>query len=107
VETDIAQFSTDARFDAAVGRYILQFLPDPAATLRAFAQRIRPGGTIAFQEGSFAPFVALSAHLPLWSAGVSLLHETAALSGVNTEMGPALHKIFQDAGVRVGNQIRT
>jgi ubiquinone/menaquinone biosynthesis C-methylase UbiE len=98
-ETDIAHFSTDASFDAAVGRYILQFLPDPVATLRSLAQRVRPGGAIAFQECSFTPFLALSRHLPLWSACVSLLHEAAVRYGVNVEMGPALHKAFQDAGL--------
>jgi ubiquinone/menaquinone biosynthesis C-methylase UbiE len=98
-ETDIAHFSSDAQFDAAVGRYILQFLPDPVGVLRSLSVRVRPGGTIAFQEGSWAPFLALSAHLPLWSAGVSLLHESAARSGVHMEMGPALHKAFQDAGL--------
>jgi protein-L-isoaspartate O-methyltransferase len=39
VETDIAQFSSDASFDAAVGRFILQFLPDPVAVLRSLSQR--------------------------------------------------------------------
>ena len=100
VQSDIAHFSTETRFDAAVGRYILQFLPDPVATLRSLLEKVRPGGIIAFQEGSFVPFVALSAHLPLWSAVVSLHREVAACVGVNTEMGPALHKVFQDAGLQ-------
>ena len=99
VETDIAHFSTDSRFDAAVGRYILQFLPDPVATLGSLAQRVHSGGIIAFQEVSFAPFIALFTHLPLWSTVVSLHHEVAVRVGVNTEMGPALHKIFRDAGL--------
>jgi ubiquinone/menaquinone biosynthesis C-methylase UbiE len=99
VETDIAHFLTGSRFDATVGRYILQFLPDPVATLRAVAQRVHPGGIIAFQEVSFAPFIALFAHLPLWSTVVSLHHEVAVRVGVNTEMGPALHNIFRDAGL--------
>ena len=86
-------------FDALVGRYILQFLPDPVGALRSLSEKVSPGGIIAFQEGSWAPFVLLSAHLPLWSASVSLLHESAARSGVNVEMGLALHKVFQDAGL--------
>lgn len=57
------------------------------------------GGIIAFQEASFAPFLVLSKHLPLWSASVSLLREAAVRYGVNVEMGPALHKAFQDAGL--------
>jgi SAM-dependent methyltransferase len=98
-QSDIAQFSSDKPFDAAVGRYILQFLPDPVGVLRSLSQRVRPGGVLAFQEGSWAPFVLLSSHLPLWSASVSLLHEASVRSGVNLEMGLALHKVFQDAGL--------
>jgi SAM-dependent methyltransferase len=99
VQTDVAEYSTGLEFDATVGRYILQFLPDPTAALRSLAKNIRPGGILAFQEGSWIPFVSLSAHLPLWHAGVSLLHQAGVRSGVNLEMGPGLHKVFQDAGL--------
>ena len=99
VQADIAEYSTASMFDAAVGRYILQFLPDPVATLRSVAKRVRPGGIVAFQEGSWIPFLSLSAHLPLWYASASLLHESGARSGVNMEMGTGLHKAFQDAGL--------
>jgi ubiquinone/menaquinone biosynthesis C-methylase UbiE len=99
VQSDITQFSSDASFDAVVGRFVLQFLPDPVAALRFLSQRVRPGGVIAFQEGSWAPSLALSRHLPLWSAAVFLLHEVSGRFGVNMEMGPALHKAFQDAGL--------
>jgi ubiquinone/menaquinone biosynthesis C-methylase UbiE len=99
VQTDIADFSADSLFDAAVGRYILQFLPNPVAVLHSVAGRVQTGGTIAFQEGSWAPFVLLSKHLPLWSASVSLLHEAGVRSGVNLEMGLALYNVFQEAGL--------
>jgi SAM-dependent methyltransferase len=102
-QCDVAQFLNDRPFDAAVGRYILQFLPDPVAVLRSLSQQVRPGGVFAFQEQSWAPFVLLSAHLPLWSASVSLLHEASLRSGVNMEMGLALHKAFQDAGLPAPN----
>ena len=99
VEGDITGFASKSAFDASVGRYVLQFLQDPVAALRTIASAVKPGGILAFQEGSFAPFVALSAHLTLWSACVNLLHETAMHSGVNVEMGPGLHKAFHDAGL--------
>ena len=38
-------------------------------------------------------------HLPLWSAAASLIHETIGRSGANPEMGPALYRIFQEAGL--------
>jgi len=99
VQTDIAEYSADSSFDAAVGRCILQFLPDPVAALRFVARQVRPDGIVAFQEVSWAPCVSLSAHLPLWSAAVSLVREAGIRSGANMEMGPALHNAFQEAGL--------
>jgi len=99
VEADIMHFATGSQFDAVAGRWILQFLPAPVATLRSVARMVRPGGAIAFQEVSFAPYLALGAHLPLWSL-VALLHQRVARGvGVNTEMGPALHRTFRTAGL--------
>jgi ubiquinone/menaquinone biosynthesis C-methylase UbiE len=99
VQSDIDEYSDRASFDAVVGRYILQFLPDPVATLRCVAALVRPGGIVAFQEGSWAPFLQLSSHLPLWSAAVSLLRAAGVRGGANLEMGPALHRVFQEAGL--------
>lgn len=98
-QSDAGEVSSNRLFDAAVGRFILQFLPDPVAILRSLSRLVRPGGVFAFREVSYAPFLLLSAHLPLWSASASLLHETIKRSGANTEIGPALHRIFQDAGL--------
>jgi ubiquinone/menaquinone biosynthesis C-methylase UbiE len=99
VQADIAEYSADSSFDAAVGRCILQFVLDPVAALRSVAKQVRPDGIVAFQEVSWAPCISLSAHLPLWSAAVSLVHEAGIRSGVNMEMGPALHNVFQEAGL--------
>lgn len=99
VQSDIDAYSTDEPFDGVVGRYVLQFLPDPVATLRSVAKLVRPGGAVAFQEGSWTPFVALSAHLPLWSNVIALLHEGASRAGVDVEMGTALQRVFRAAGL--------
>jgi ubiquinone/menaquinone biosynthesis C-methylase UbiE len=98
-QSDVNQIASDKPFDAAVGRFILQFLPDPLAVLRSLSGLVRPGGVLAFQEVSYAPFLLLSGHLPLWSAAASLLHETIRRSGAHTEIGLALHRIFQEAGL--------
>lgn len=98
-QSDVSQVASDKPFDAAVGRFILQFLPDPVAVLRSLSHFVRPGGVLAFQEVSYAPFLLLSAHLPLWSAAASLLHEAISRSGAKTEIGLALHRIFQEAGL--------
>ncbi|MBV8344333.1 MAG: class I SAM-dependent methyltransferase [Candidatus Eremiobacteraeota bacterium] len=99
VRADVAEYSPQTPLDAVVGRYVLQFLPDPVAVLRSLAANVRPGGVVAFQEGSWTPFVALSASLPLWSAVVSLLREAALRAGVNVEMGIDQYQVFQAAGL--------
>ncbi len=98
-QSDVSQVVSDKPFDAAVGRFILQFLPDPVDVLRSLSRLVRPGGVLTFQEVSYAPFLLLSAHLPLWAVAASLLHEAISCSGANTEIGLALHRIFQEAGL--------
>lgn len=99
VQMDACEISSDERFDAAVGRYILMFLPDPASVLRAVARLVRPGGVLAFQESDWTSFVDEAAPLPLWSAAARLAAETLERSGTNLEMGNSLARIFQDAGL--------
>jgi len=98
-QADVNQIDSDKPFDAAVGRFILMFLPDPVSVLRSLARLVRPGGILAFQEPSWVPLLAFSARLPLWSKVLSSIHETFLRSGVNPEMGPALYRIFQEVGL--------
>src|SRR5215470_4563365 len=43
-------FSTDVPFAALIGRLVLRYLSDPAATLRALIRNLHSGGIVAFQE---------------------------------------------------------
>src|SRR6266700_2718956 len=98
-QSDVSQVTASEPFDAAVGRFILMWLPDPASVLRQLSLLVRPGGVVAFQEPSWAPVFAISTHLPLWSAAASLMCDTMRRSGANPEMGLALYRIFQEAGL--------
>lgn len=98
-QTDVNQVVNDKPFDAAVGRFILMFIPDPLAVLRSVCQLVRPGGVLAFQEPSWVPLLALGSRLPLWSRLLSSVHETFTRSGVNPEMGFDLYRVFQEAGL--------
>jgi ubiquinone/menaquinone biosynthesis C-methylase UbiE len=98
-QSDVNQIPSSKSFDAAVGRLILMFVPDPVSVLSSLVRLVRPGGIIAFQEPSWAPTFAISAHLPLWSAAASLMCETFRRSGANPEMGLALYRIFKQAGL--------
>jgi SAM-dependent methyltransferase len=99
VQTDVSEISSDEWFDAAVGRYILMFLPDPASVLRSVAGFVRPGGALAFQETDWTSFREEVARLPLWSMCADLAAETLRRCGANTDMGSALPRVFQEAGL--------
>jgi ubiquinone/menaquinone biosynthesis C-methylase UbiE len=96
-QTDVKQVVSDRLFDAAVGRFILKFLPDPVSVLFSVSRLVRPGGVVAFQEPSWIPMLALGARLPLWSKVLFVIHETFSRSGVNMEMGLDLYAAFQQA----------
>ena len=98
-QADISQLPPLQSFDAAVGRFVLMFLPDPVAALRAVTALVRQGGVIAFQEPYWAPVRAHVAPLPLWSAAVALLCDAFERAGARPEMGAALHARFLEAGL--------
>jgi ubiquinone/menaquinone biosynthesis C-methylase UbiE len=98
-QTDVNQIVSKALFDAAVGRFVLMFLPDPVSVLHSVSRLVRPGGVVAFQEPSWISMLALGARLPLWSKVLSAIHETFERSGVNMEMGLDLYAAFQQAGL--------
>jgi SAM-dependent methyltransferase len=99
----------DQAFDAVVGRLVLMYLPDPAATLAQLADHMAPGGLVAFQEidltaGRSVPTV------PLVDEALGWLRETFKRAGVDIELGPKLHKLFEDVGLpppemRLGGEI--
>lgn len=99
IQSDVSQITASEPFDAAVGRFILMWLPDPTSVLRQLSLLVRPGGVVAFQEPSWAPVFAISTHLALWSAAASLMCDTIRRTGANPEMGLALYRIFQEAGL--------
>jgi ubiquinone/menaquinone biosynthesis C-methylase UbiE len=98
-QADVNEIVSDEPFDAAVGRFILMFLPDPVSVLRSLTRLVRPGGVLAFQEPSWIPLLAFGARFPLWSKLLHAIHETFLRAGVNPEMGIALYNMFQEVGL--------
>src|SRR6202790_5278664 len=98
-EGDPAQMAFERPFDAVVGRYVLQFQPDPAAMLRKLALQVTVGGLIVFHEidwdgaRSFPPS-------PTYDQCCRWIVETLRLLGAETRMGIKLHATFLAAGLR-------
>ena len=88
----------DEAFDAVVGRLVLMYQADPATTLARLADHLTPGGLVAFQEidltaGKTVPVV------PVVDEALGWLRETFKRAGVNIDLGPNLHMVFQNAGL--------
>jgi ubiquinone/menaquinone biosynthesis C-methylase UbiE len=99
IQSDVSQVTSDKVFDASVGRFILQFLPDPTTVLRSLSKLARPGGVLAFHEPTWSPLLLFTTHLPLWAACTSVIHQTFQRSGANTEMEIVLYRAFEEAGL--------
>jgi len=97
--SDIRQIASSERFDAIVGRLILEFLPEPGEVVSSLAMLLRPGGVLAFQDACWGPFLQQVAHLPLRSRCASLIYRAFQLSGANMDMELVLYRIFQVAGL--------
>ncbi|PJE97528.1 SAM-dependent methyltransferase [Streptomyces carminius] len=74
------------RFDAVLARHLLWTLPDPAAALARWADRLRPGGRLVLVEGRWrqsardaGSYVPGARALP-WYGGVGAAELTAAVA---------------------------
>lgn len=97
-EADLTTFETEQTFDAIVGRLVLLYLPEPAATLRRLSRALRPGGIVTFQEYdmsqiSQAPAGELFERVNGW------LMAAFAAAGAERDMGTRLYATFLRAGL--------
>ncbi len=64
-------FSTTQQFDAVVGRFILLYQEDAAATLRQMKNFLKPGGIVVFHEMDFSLVDSSFAACQLWDQVVA------------------------------------
>jgi SAM-dependent methyltransferase len=95
---ELDEFSPNESFDAVIGRFILMYLPDPAATLRRLSGHVRPGGTVVFQEMAMAMTRCIPEG-PLFRECVARIIGTFERAGFETDMGAKLFTTFLDAGL--------
>jgi len=97
-QSDLATFETEQTFDALVGRLVLLYLPDPAATLKRLSRNLGPGGLIAFQEFDMSATSQVPAGELFLEVRKWLLQAFAA-AGAELDMGTKLFSTFLRAGL--------
>lgn len=94
---DARSVEVERPFDAAVGRLVLMYTNDPTAALRHIAERVRPGGVVAFQE--WMGRVPSAMGQPVLASLQRLLSSTFERSGAHLEIGAELYWRMLDAGL--------
>ena len=98
-EVGLDEFSTDLQFDALIGRFILLYLPDAAATIRRLLSFVRPGGIVVFHEIDFSRPVSSDPPCDIWDRAYGLVSEVFRKAGFPPEFGRRVGKSFVDAGL--------
>jgi SAM-dependent methyltransferase len=97
--TELDDFDTTERFDAVVGRYVLLYQKDPAATVSRFARFLRPGGIVAFHEIDFIVPNPTWPPCPTWDDSYQLVTDVYRATGTPPDFGRQLTRTFLDAGL--------
>jgi ubiquinone/menaquinone biosynthesis C-methylase UbiE len=98
LESELSAMAFGQLFDAAIGRYVLCFQPDPAALLRKISHLVRPGGIVLFHEPdrkqmrSYPP-------VPTYDKISEWIDETFWRTGMDVRMGIKLYSTFLAAGL--------
>jgi SAM-dependent methyltransferase len=95
---DLSEFTLTAPVDALVGRLVLMYLDDPAATLRRLLDGVRPGGVVAFQEMDMAA-ATWEPDCPLLAVAADRIVQTFVRAGLDHRTGLKLARIYRDAGL--------
>ncbi|MGW3635899.1 SAM-dependent methyltransferase [Streptomyces sp. NPDC005122] len=98
--TSLDDFDKPQRFDALVGRFILQYLPNPSETLRRLTHLVKPGGIIVFHEMDCSNERPSWPPCALWDECYALLAEMWRMYGVPENFGHRLVHTFLEAGLR-------
>ena len=96
--SELDAFATDAPFDALIGRFVLMYMADPAATLRALVRHLRPGGIVMFEEMEMRSARGYP-DAPLFARCVDWYSTAIEGAGFESGMGGKLFATFLAAGL--------
>ena len=95
---DPATMIFDKPFDAVVGRYVLQFIPDPSVAIARLSSHLRPGGVAFFHELDWEG-ARSSPSVPTYDRVCGWIMKTIEASGAQIHLGANLASLFERAGL--------
>ena len=95
---DLDEYGSAQPFDAIVGRFVLMYLADPAATVRRLLRLLRPEGVVAFLEMDMT--VAHSVpQVAVLEIALEWVREAFRRARVPLDLGPQVWRILRAAGL--------
>jgi SAM-dependent methyltransferase len=88
-------------FDAAVGRRVIMYLPEPVDAIRKIAATLRPRGVVAFLEHDATMVPGRLKPLPLQERVSGWIRKTIEREGADIHIGFNLPLLFEQAGLTV------
>lgn len=95
----LADFSSELKFDALIGRYILLYQPDPVTVLRHLLGSLKLGSIMAFHELDFPDPHPSYPPCPILDQVYSLIGEAFRSSGAFPNYGRRIGHTFLEAGL--------
>ena len=95
---DPAAMVFDKPFDAVVGRYVLQFIPDPSAAIGRLSNHLHPNGLMFFHELDWDG-ARSSPCVPTYDRVCGWILRTIEGSGAQIRLGAHLASVFERASL--------
>lgn len=103
-ESDLAEFESDKKFDAIIGRFVLSYIPDRSAVLKKLTRYLNPGAIVAFLEIDMTQISQVPPS-ELFTQARRWVLEAFAAGGAELEMGSKLYATFLHAGLPAPNMM--
>jgi 2-polyprenyl-3-methyl-5-hydroxy-6-metoxy-1,4-benzoquinol methylase len=95
---DPAAMTFDKPFDAVVGRYVLQFIPNPSAAIARLSRQLHPDGLMFFHELDWDG-ARSSPPIPTYDRACGWILRTIEGSGAQIRLGAHLASLFEMASL--------
>jgi SAM-dependent methyltransferase len=96
---DIDSLAASEPFDALVGRYVLLYLPDAAATIRRLLSSVKPGGIVVFHDLDLSDAHPSYPACVLWDKSYQVVRDAFERIGTPLTFGRKLGETFVRAGL--------